>query len=121
MLIMTSIIRIGQSKFVTVQIDEDSSERIMNCIQTLSGLQTEPAVHDVFLDDTKTAYTKMLGAQEVAAFSLSTGALSHLRFTNRNAPPRRKRQRLRRPLLFKSMTSCLSANSRRRQPMRLST
>ncbi|KAF5312232.1 hypothetical protein D9619_002508 [Psilocybe cf. subviscida] len=67
MLIMTSIIRIGQSKFVTVQIDEDSSERIMNCIQTLSGLQTEPAVHDVFLDDTKTAYTKMLGAQEKRA------------------------------------------------------
>ncbi|KAF8971859.1 coatomer protein [Flammula alnicola] len=67
MLIMTSIIRVGQSKFVTVQIDEDSNERIMNCIQTLSGLETEPSVHDVFLEDTKTAFTKMLGAQERAA------------------------------------------------------
>ncbi|KJA28298.1 hypothetical protein HYPSUDRAFT_61930 [Hypholoma sublateritium FD-334 SS-4] len=67
MLIMTSIMRVGQSKFVTVQIDEDSNERIMNCIQTLSGLETEPAVHDIFLEDTKTAFTKMLGAQEKRA------------------------------------------------------
>ena len=67
MLIMTSIIRVGQSKFVTVQIDEDSNERIMNCIQTLSGLETEPAVHDIFLEDTKTAFTRMLGAQEKRA------------------------------------------------------
>ncbi|KAG2357927.1 adaptin N terminal region-domain-containing protein [Suillus spraguei] len=31
MLIMTSIICVGQSKFVTVPIDEDSNERILNC------------------------------------------------------------------------------------------
>ncbi|KDR85943.1 hypothetical protein GALMADRAFT_132560 [Galerina marginata CBS 339.88] len=67
MLIMTSIIRVGQSKFVTVQIDEDSNERIMNCIQTLSELESQPAVHEMFLEDTKTAYTKMLGAQEKRA------------------------------------------------------
>ncbi|KAF6753335.1 coatomer beta subunit, partial [Ephemerocybe angulata] len=67
MLIMTSIIRVGQSKFVTVPIDEDSSERVMNCIQTLSELNTEKAVHEAFLDDTKDAYTKMLGAQEKRA------------------------------------------------------
>jgi coatomer subunit beta len=65
MLIMTSIIRVGQSKFVTVPIDEDSNERIMNCIQTLSELKGEASIHEVFLDDTKAAYTKMLGAQEV--------------------------------------------------------
>ncbi|KAG6846452.1 hypothetical protein H0H93_013886, partial [Arthromyces matolae] len=67
MLIMTSIIRVGQSKFVTTQIDEDNNERIMNCIQTLSELQTEPAVQEVFLEDTKAAYSKMLGAQEKRA------------------------------------------------------
>ncbi|KAJ3514551.1 hypothetical protein NLJ89_g2313 [Agrocybe chaxingu] len=67
MLIMTSIIRVGQSKFVNVQIDEDSNERIMNCIQTLSELKSEPAVHEVFLQDTKTAFSKMLGAQEKRA------------------------------------------------------
>ncbi|KAJ7118746.1 coatomer protein [Mycena epipterygia] len=67
MLIMTSIIRVGQSKFVTVQIDEDSNERIMNCIKTLSELDTETAVHDIFLKDTKTAFSRMLGAQEKRA------------------------------------------------------
>ncbi|KAF5385158.1 hypothetical protein D9615_000914 [Tricholomella constricta] len=67
MLIMTSIIRVGQSKFVTVQIDEDSNERIMNCIQTLSELEAQPAVHEIFLTDTKAAFSKMLGAQEKRA------------------------------------------------------
>ena len=62
---MTSIIRVGQSKFVTVPIDEDSNERIMNCIQSLSELKADSYVHEVFLDDTKAAFTKMLGAQEV--------------------------------------------------------
>ncbi|KAK0446623.1 coatomer protein [Armillaria borealis] len=67
MLIMTSIIRVGQSKFVTVQIDEDSNERIMNCIQTLSELRTQPVVHEVFLSDSKVAFSKMLTAQEKRA------------------------------------------------------
>ncbi|KAG1837844.1 armadillo-type protein [Suillus subalutaceus] len=58
MLIMTSIIRVGQSKF-------DSNERILNCIQTLSELQEKSIVHDIFLKNTKTAYSKMLVAQEV--------------------------------------------------------
>ncbi|KAF7970467.1 hypothetical protein HWV62_23875 [Athelia sp. TMB] len=67
MLIMTSIIRVGQSKFVTVPIDEDSQERILNCIQTLSELEDTSAVQQIFLEDTKAAYTKMLGAQEAKA------------------------------------------------------
>ncbi|KAH9897960.1 coatomer protein [Cubamyces lactineus] len=67
MLIMASVIRVGQSKFVTVPIDEDSSERIMNCIQTLSELETQPAVHEIFLKNTKAAYSKMVAAQEKKA------------------------------------------------------
>ncbi|KAI0734370.1 coatomer protein [Fomitopsis betulina] len=67
MLIMASVIRVGQSKFVTVPIDEDSSERIMNCIQTLSELEGKQVVHDVFLKDTRSAYAKMLNAQEKKA------------------------------------------------------
>lgn len=66
---MTSVIRVGQSKFVAVPIDEDSNERIMNCIQTLSELEDRPAVHDIFLKDTKAAYSKMLTAQEVSEIS----------------------------------------------------
>jgi coatomer subunit beta len=69
MLIMTSIIRVGQSKFVTVPIDEDSSERIMNCIQSLSELEQAPAVHQIFLHDTRETFSKMLGAQEVPLYS----------------------------------------------------
>ena len=67
MLIMASIIRVGQSKFVIVPIDEDSSERIMNCIQTLSELQDKPVVHEIFLKDTKAAYSKMINSQEKKA------------------------------------------------------
>ena len=67
MLIMASVIRVGQSKFVTVPIDEDSSERIMNCIETLSNLEAKRAVHELFLTDTKKAYSKMLNAQEKKA------------------------------------------------------
>ena len=65
MLIMASIIRVGQSKFVTIPIDEDSQERIMNCLQTLSEMQIKKDVEEIFLNDTKAAYSKMLHAQEV--------------------------------------------------------
>ncbi len=70
MLIMGSVIRFGQSKFVTIQIDEDSNERIMNCIQTPSELHVDDSkvlVREVFLDDTKYAFENMLGAQEVCS------------------------------------------------------
>ena len=67
MLIMASVIRVGQSKFVTVPIDEDSTERVMNCIQTLSELESKPPVHQIFLKDTKAAYSKMIAAQEKKA------------------------------------------------------
>ncbi|KAF8131427.1 adaptin N terminal region-domain-containing protein [Boletus edulis] len=67
MLIMTSIIRVGQSKFVTVPIDEDSNERVLSCIQTLSELREHSEVNDMFLRDTRVAYSKMLGAQEKRA------------------------------------------------------
>ncbi|KZT30989.1 coatomer protein [Neolentinus lepideus HHB14362 ss-1] len=67
MLIMTSIIRAGQSKFVTHPIDEDSLERILNCIQTLSELEDKPPVHEIFLHDTRAAYSYMLTAQEKRA------------------------------------------------------
>jgi coatomer subunit beta len=79
MLIMTSVIRVGQSKFVTIQIDEDSNERIHNCIQSLSELDVEgdrKVVKEMFLDDTKKAFEKMLGAQEVCF--LSTSAMRRL-------------------------------------------
>ena len=71
MLIMTSIVRVGQSSFCAAPIDEDSVDRIMTCIQTLasvpSDVKTPPKdeeVASVFLEDTKSAYAKMIAHQE---------------------------------------------------------
>jgi hypothetical protein len=44
----------------------------MNCIQTLSDLGKQPAVQEVFLKDTKAAYSKMIAAQEVCISSYTT-------------------------------------------------
>lgn len=71
MLIMTSIVRVGQSKFAQAPIDEDSIERIMTCVQTLATTKVEEATDeeaiDVFLNDTKEAYAKMISAEEKKA------------------------------------------------------
>lgn len=62
---MTSIVRVGQSHFAAIPIDEDSKERIMNCIETLANLKTAQAASDIFLKDTRAAYTKMVASEEV--------------------------------------------------------
>ncbi|KZT56128.1 putative coatomer complex beta chain [Calocera cornea HHB12733] len=64
MLIMTSVVRVGQSKFSAAPIDEDSQERIINCVQTLAQLTAEPVVQDIFLRETKAAYAKMVATEE---------------------------------------------------------
>jgi vesicle coat complex subunit len=113
LLIMTSIIRVGQSKLVTAQIDEDSNERIMNCIQTLSELETQPAVHEVFLEDTKKAFSKMLGTQDSRGLFCFVCLRMSL-FDNwilRNELQRKRKPRRRRLLLFRLMTCCRSVNS----------
>ena len=117
MLIMTSIIRVGQSKFVTAQIDEDSNERIMNCIQTLSELETQSAVHEVFLEDTKRAFSKMLGAQEVCFMFFCFG-MTLFNDWIRNELQRRRKPRRQRLLPFRLMTCSLSVNSQRRPQMK---
>lgn len=71
MLIMTSIIRVGQSQFVTVPIDEDSQERISTCLQALASFQTkspeQAEVREIFLVDTQKAYSNMVGHEEKKA------------------------------------------------------
>ncbi|CEQ42210.1 SPOSA6832_03989 [Sporobolomyces salmonicolor] len=70
MLIMTSIIRVGQSHFASVPIDEDAQERILTCLQSLAELDQPlraPALEDVFLRDTQEAYTKMVQHEEKKA------------------------------------------------------
>ncbi|EJU02825.1 coatomer subunit beta [Dacryopinax primogenitus] len=64
MLIMTSVVRVGQSKFSAVPIDEDSQERILNCVETLAQLANEPVVKEIFLTETKAVYAKMVATEE---------------------------------------------------------
>ncbi|KAH8801952.1 coatomer protein [Flagelloscypha sp. PMI_526] len=65
MLILTSVIRVGQSTLVPNPIDEDSLDRIMTCIQALAtGDAEKTKVEEVFLKDSERAYEGMLGALE---------------------------------------------------------
>lgn len=53
MLIMVSILRVGETSYVKKKIDEDSSERIMSCVRFLSEGQTDiKLLEEAFLDDT---------------------------------------------------------------------
>ncbi|KAI8824581.1 adaptin N terminal region-domain-containing protein [Fimicolochytrium jonesii] len=64
MLIMTSIIRVGQSEFPTQPIDEDSRERILTCLRTLSAVPQDDVLREVFLRDCRKAFTKLVASQE---------------------------------------------------------
>lgn len=68
---MTSLIRVGQSQFVSAPIDEDSQERISTCLQSLAAFEPKSAeegeVRDMFLKDTQVAYSKMVAHEEKKA------------------------------------------------------
>ncbi len=38
----------------------------MNCVETLAQLQSSNVMHDVFLKDTKAAYSNMVRTEEVS-------------------------------------------------------
>lgn len=56
LLIMVSILRVGESKFVTKQIEEDSADRILACIKLLSDDEDSELIRRGFLEDTKDAF-----------------------------------------------------------------
>ncbi|KAM7214486.1 Adaptin N terminal region domain containing protein [Rhypophila decipiens] len=64
MLIMISIIRVGQSKFVKAPIDEDSVDRIMSCVRSLAEFNEHKELEAVYLDDTRKAFRVMVQAEE---------------------------------------------------------
>lgn len=64
MLIMISIIRVGQSQFVKAPIDEDSVDRIMSCVRSLAEFAQKKDLETVFLDDTRQAFRAMVQAEE---------------------------------------------------------
>ncbi|KAI0485318.1 Coatomer, beta subunit [Xylariaceae sp. FL0804] len=64
MLIMISIIRVGQSQFVKMPIDEDSIDRIMSCVRSLAEFSQKKELGAVFLDDTRKAFRAMVQVEE---------------------------------------------------------
>ncbi|KAI1430413.1 Coatomer, beta subunit [Xylaria sp. FL1777] len=64
MLIMISIIRVGQSQFVKAPIDEDSVDRIMSCVRSLAEFSENKQLESVFLDDTRKAFRAMVQVEE---------------------------------------------------------
>lgn len=56
MLIMISIIRVGQSQFVKIPIDEDSVDRIMCCVRSLAEFSEKKELETTFLEDTRKAF-----------------------------------------------------------------
>lgn len=64
MLIMISIIRVGQSQFVKAPIDEDSVDRIMSCVRSLAEFEQKRGLETVFLDETRKAFRAMVQVEE---------------------------------------------------------
>ncbi|KAI2626280.1 Coatomer, beta subunit [Xylaria nigripes] len=64
MLIMISIIRVGQSQFVKAPIDEDSVDRVMSCVRSLAEFSDNKQLESVFLDDTRKAFRAMVQVEE---------------------------------------------------------
>lgn len=64
MLIMISILRVGQSQFVKAPIDEDSVDRIMSCIRSLAEFSEKKDLEDVWMQDTRKAFRAMIQVEE---------------------------------------------------------
>ncbi|KAK3905684.1 coatomer subunit beta [Staphylotrichum tortipilum] len=64
MLIMISIIRVGQSQFVKAPIDEDSVDRIMSCVRSLAEFKEHKELETVYLEDTRKAFRAMVQVEE---------------------------------------------------------
>ncbi|KAJ1678927.1 coatomer subunit beta, partial [Spiromyces aspiralis] len=66
MLIMTGIIRLGQSKFVTYPIDEDSYDRILSCIRALEHIEDEDSgiLASAFLEASEKAVANLISVED---------------------------------------------------------
>ncbi|KAI0509306.1 Coatomer, beta subunit [Xylaria bambusicola] len=64
MLIMISIIRVGQSQFAKAPIDEDTVDRIMSCVRSLAEFSDNKKLETVFLEDTRKAFRARVQVEE---------------------------------------------------------
>ncbi|ANB12107.1 Sec26p [Sugiyamaella lignohabitans] len=62
LLILTSILRVGESEIVSQKIDEDSADRVYSCIQAL--LDTNDAIDLAFLQDSHSAFKVLIDKQK---------------------------------------------------------
>lgn len=64
LLIMVSILRVGESSYVTKKIDEDSADRILACIKFLTDEEDSQLIAQGFLEDTKDAYKAQIQSEQ---------------------------------------------------------
>ncbi|KAJ5481580.1 hypothetical protein N7475_000392 [Penicillium sp. IBT 31633x] len=64
MLIMISIMRVGQSHFVKAPIDEDSVDRILTCVRSLAEFSEKKDLETSFLEDTRKAFRAMVQVED---------------------------------------------------------
>lgn len=64
MLIMISIMRVGQSHFVKAPIDEDSVDRILTCVRSLAEFSEKKELEVTFLEDTRKAFRAMVQVED---------------------------------------------------------
>ncbi|KAJ5798829.1 uncharacterized protein N7503_006334 [Penicillium pulvis] len=64
MLIMISILRVGQSHFVKAPIDEDSVDRVMTCVRSLAEFSEKKDLEATFLEDTRKAFRAMVQVED---------------------------------------------------------
>lgn len=64
LLIMVSILRVGESNFVTKKIDEDSADRIYSCIKYLNDEADVKLIQTGFLEDTKDSFKAQIETTE---------------------------------------------------------
>ncbi|KAJ6120523.1 hypothetical protein N7523_004803 [Penicillium sp. IBT 18751x] len=64
MLIMISIMRVGQSPFVKAPIDEDSVDRVMTCVRSLAEFSEKKELETTFLEDTRKAFRAMVQVED---------------------------------------------------------
>lgn len=64
MLIMISVMRVGQSQFVKAPIDEDSVDRVMCCVRSLAEFSQRKELEITFLEDTRKAFRAMVHIED---------------------------------------------------------
>ncbi|GEQ66509.1 hypothetical protein JCM33374_g172 [Metschnikowia sp. JCM 33374] len=64
LLIMVSILRVGETSFAAKKIDEDSADRILACIKFLTDAEDSSVISEGFLQDTRDAFKAQVESEQ---------------------------------------------------------